>query len=526
MVFKKKEILVFCYISVGFFAFFLNYWASSRGAFPLDTFVHFDSAARILNQEYPIRDFWIIHGFFIDFLQSLFFKIFGVKWVAYILHSSIFNSVIAIFTFKIFTEIELKILPAFILTICISTLAYPISGTPFLDLHSAFFSLFALYFLIIFIKKGSYFNIFFSIIFLGFAFLSKQVPAGYFIFFVGIFILIYSFKKKNYMPIVISFFSLVFFLIILSLYIKISNTGFNNFILQVFSFPSEIARDRQTSYDLNIKNVFLNFKFIYLFLVPLTIIYFKSLTEKKSSNIINLSYFYLVVFYSLTLIYHQIYTKNQIFIFYLIPILCAFLIYFCKNSKININKKYFNIFVITLCVLITIKYHYRFVEKRKFHELVNVDLNQAVKVNFEENFFNDLKWITPHYKNPKEELNLIENFYKVIKNEKSKMIVITDYNFISGLLNKKLHSPSRTFDNISYPKLNSKLYSNYKSFFRTNILKNNIKIIYLFYPKMKDEKKLLNHIVFNYLPKNCYKSPKIESKIIKIEIKSCKYLTN
>ena len=73
MILDKNKALFFCYTFLGVFAFFLNYWTGSRGVFPIDTFVHFDSSARILNNELPIRDFWIIHGFFIDFLQAFFF---------------------------------------------------------------------------------------------------------------------------------------------------------------------------------------------------------------------------------------------------------------------------------------------------------------------------------------------------------------------------------------------------------------------------------------------------------------------
>ena len=101
-------------------------------------------------------------GFFIDFLGN-FFKFLGINWKAYIFHSSLFNLVITIFSFKIFNELELKLLPAFTLALCVSVLSYPVSGTPFLDLHSAFLSLFALYFLLIFLKKKRlYLFIFFS----------------------------------------------------------------------------------------------------------------------------------------------------------------------------------------------------------------------------------------------------------------------------------------------------------------------------------------------------------------------------
>ena len=53
-------------------SFFINFYYASIGAFPIDTFLHYDSAYRILNKEYPIRDFWVVSGFTIDFFQAFF----------------------------------------------------------------------------------------------------------------------------------------------------------------------------------------------------------------------------------------------------------------------------------------------------------------------------------------------------------------------------------------------------------------------------------------------------------------------
>ena len=51
MNFKKKIIFWSPYLFLGIFSFFINYWVGSRGVFSIDTFVHFDSAVRILKQE-------------------------------------------------------------------------------------------------------------------------------------------------------------------------------------------------------------------------------------------------------------------------------------------------------------------------------------------------------------------------------------------------------------------------------------------------------------------------------------------
>ena len=53
--------------------FFINFYYAKIGIFPIDTFLHYDAAYRILNNEYPVRDFWVVSGLTIDFLQAFFF---------------------------------------------------------------------------------------------------------------------------------------------------------------------------------------------------------------------------------------------------------------------------------------------------------------------------------------------------------------------------------------------------------------------------------------------------------------------
>ena len=38
----------------------------------LYTFFHYDVSFRILKDKYPVRDFWIVSGFIIDLMQSVF----------------------------------------------------------------------------------------------------------------------------------------------------------------------------------------------------------------------------------------------------------------------------------------------------------------------------------------------------------------------------------------------------------------------------------------------------------------------
>ena len=44
----------------------------------------------------------------------------------------------------------------------------------------------------------------------------------------------------------------------------------------------------------------------------------------------------------------------------------------------------------------------------KFHELSSTNINQAIEIDFEKDFFNGLKWITPNFEDPKKELKSLK----------------------------------------------------------------------------------------------------------------------
>ena len=53
-------------------SFFINFYYARIGVFPIDTFLHYDAAYRILTNEYPVRDFWVVSGLTVDFLEAFF----------------------------------------------------------------------------------------------------------------------------------------------------------------------------------------------------------------------------------------------------------------------------------------------------------------------------------------------------------------------------------------------------------------------------------------------------------------------
>ena len=155
---RQNEFFEFIFLFISwYFSFLLNFYVGSSGVFPVDTFIHYDNGFRILLGEHPVKDYWIVHGFIIDYIQALFLKflvIIGILTFTFL----IFQFCLVLFTFYIFKLLELETKIAFLLSVCTASLAYPVSGTPFLDLHSSYFSLFGIYFAIIAILKNkSYF---------------------------------------------------------------------------------------------------------------------------------------------------------------------------------------------------------------------------------------------------------------------------------------------------------------------------------------------------------------------------------
>ena len=78
-------------------------------------------------------------------------------------------------------------------------------------------------------------------------------------------------------------------------------------------------------------------------------------------------------------------------------------------------------------------------------------MSNSVKANNIEKKLSGLNWITPYFKDPNDEIDFIKSTLNILKEENQNIMFISQYNFFSSLLEKKLNSPSRTYDLISYP---------------------------------------------------------------------------
>ena len=377
--FLKSNIIILIFIFI--FSFFVNYYYSSLGAFPIDTFFHYDSSARILKGEFPIRDFWIVSGFIIDLLQSLFFKVFGINWFAYVFHSSIFNFLMSLIIYYYFQSLNINRLNSLFLTCCFSILAYTISGTPFVDHHAIFFLLISTILLIKVLETEKKYLWFLFILFFFLSLLTKQVPALYTMLTQGLVICAYILFEKKFFIIKYLCLNTSIIILIFILLLFYWNISLEDFYIQYIDHPRSIGSERFENFNLSLNGFFNNYKFIIL---PLIISMVLKLNKIIKKNYISKKEFYIFLIlcsFSLSAIFHQVMTKNQIYIYFLIPVLSGVLL---KDLEISNHrlKLFFSYLLLFSIFLVTTKYHLRYNENRK---LAN-PMNHKTFVNCHDNY--------------------------------------------------------------------------------------------------------------------------------------------
>jgi hypothetical protein len=255
--------------------------------------------------------------------------------------------------------------------------------------------------------------------------------------------------------------------------------------------------------NLSIGSLISHFKFI---IFPILFIILFKLKKIRYGKLKILSdeifAFILLLIFTFSLIFHQILTKNQIYIYFLIPILFSFI----EIEIDEVNHKFKQLFsfsmIIVLC-LITIKYHIRYNEERKFHELDIVNLNNSIPAEDIHNNLKGLKWINPHFNGKASlEVEILKKAQQKLNTLKNrKIMVITHYQFLESITAVKLNYPNKTFtiEGDSIPIKENKHYEFYKKFLINKIKIKNIKEIYLF-----KHENIFPEIITEYLNQNCY----------------------
>ena len=501
------------------FSLLINQYFANRGAFPIDSFLSFDAAFNIISGNHPFKDYWLITGPFVDYIQALFFLIFGINWMSYVLHASILNTLLCLFSFYYFLNIGLKNFYAFIYSLGVAILAYPSIGTPFIDHHSVIFCMLACFSvsLAILSKKNLFWIL--TPIFITFSFFSKQIPSPYFVVLFAFIISFYFFNNQNINKnILLNLFfgSLISFFLVIGVFL-VNEIPLENFLVQYILYPISLGEERIDKLNIDFKNLISQFKYIYIISIPLIVSTF-FLAKNKKKNLIKKNEFIVSLLFLgsvVILIYFQLLTKNQVLIFFLIPIAAA-----CSHAYTikYFNNKYLIYFIIAVFIFTTTKYHIRFNQNRKFIELVNADFSLAEDAIQLDGRLKGLKWITPHYiDRPLDEIHFLIDAKNILSKKSGRKIIVTDYQFFSSFLNNKFTSPNKWYDELSIPDRKNKYYDVHKNFFLSKIKKN--KISYLFFiGKNKNEMYFFEEF-FN--ENECIISNELNELLLEFDISKC-----
>ena len=171
-----------------------------------------------------------------------------------------------------------------------------------------------------------------------------------------------------------------------------------------------------------------------------------------------------------------------------------------KKAKLK-YKNYISIFLMLIITLITMKYHIRYNEDRKFHELENVNFNISIDAKKIDKTLKGLLWVNPYFKGEvSKEIELLKDAIDQLENSKSELMVITNYLFLDSITEKKLNYPNRTFtyDGASMPIKKNRFENDYKKFLLKKIKKQNIKEVYFF-----KHEKIPNNVITDNFAKKC-----------------------
>ena len=220
-------------------------------------------------------------------------------------------------------------------------------------------------------------------------------------------------------------------------------------------------------------------------------------------------------------IFHQLMTINGLFIFFVIPVFCGF-----SHTFLNKKIKYKNYLINSLIILSfvsTIHYQNKYISKRDTLFLRNVDLNKAVDASKIHKSLEGLNWITINYPiNPELEISKLNEIIETIKKDERKKMNVTDYQFITVILNIQDFAASRFWwRHHGYPDTKNEYFYIWKKFLIEKIKKNKIEVIYTIKPLIGE-----SDILENVLDENCY-SKSYLSKGLEIQIlRNCTSLLN
>ena len=232
----------------------------------------FDGAWRVISGQVPFKDFLLPCGLVPIYLQAGFFKIFGISWLAYCIHSSIFNGIFAAIVFSILRMAGCGHLMAALYAVLSALTFYPPFGTPYMEQHAFFFILLFVYVLFLAERSTSEFRsnfyLFVAPIILLTAFMSKQNPTIYAAILLPPFVLLMWKRVPRYFGAGLVFAPAVYFLV----YNLFDHELFNTYF---WNLPGQLGGERLLSLCslkgfLHVANSAFAF---HLYAVPIVLVY-------------------------------------------------------------------------------------------------------------------------------------------------------------------------------------------------------------------------------------------------------------
>lgn len=515
-----KVIILFNFLITTSFSFVVNLYFGFSGIHPLDDFLNFNCGYRILSGDIPYQSYYSITGSFLCILQAYFYEYFGINWLSFVAHASIFNLVLSVVLFFFLKKFKTPNYIILLLCFSISMLGYPNNGVPGVDHHSWIMSIcsFLMFYAGMYFKEYKF--IILSVILLFFAFLTKQVPAAYFLLLIFSIYIFFFIKDKKFYFFYTIILTVCFCIFILLLFFYLNSIDLKIFINQHFLLAIKLGASRFE----NVNFAFLREKissiyFVIFLIFPLMINFYFFYKKNKNffiKEIVTLDFYICFGLIFICFIY-ELHTNNSAMTFLMLPVIIFFIFKIENNliftKKFNLNYIYF--FLILLCLFKLIQYKpiYFFISlplviylnklkknslkiknflfiylifstiyyfdtsivSRKYKDLDNKHeqiIFKGDKINYR---FDNLKWNTSYKLSEAVETEYIFNLKKLLKKINRRFILISDYQIFNILLEYKDYSPVKYWHtNVSYPGKNSEYRKEFEIFFKNKILENYI----------------------------------------------------
>ncbi|PKA16257.1 ArnT family glycosyltransferase [Leptospira haakeii] len=521
--------------SILIFGFFYNLYFALIGFQPLDGSIVFDGGWRILNGQIPFKDFSAPAGTTPSLIQAFLFSIFGVNWISYLIHSSLFNGLLGAISYIWFRKEGGNVLLSTLLAFLSVILFYPPVGFPFIETHSFFFSVLALFLTSLAVQNVRliYIVAIFVSFFLGF--LSKQIPAALLIF--GIPVLMIRLQRKDIKKFllysIVTIIGISLFVLLINLIFGIDwreeffylfqitlGTGQDRFSgIQALSQPNGSASIGSLLFILKFLFDYIlifdpskySVKLFYLLIISLCVILYttwkvrneqnEQINRKKYLSQILLGglFFFSAVFYSTV-------SKNQpqigfIQFFFFFAFICL--------ANTNTTKYPFYFIFLILAFLIAREFHTNVNRTRMANDMMYEHSETKISLGYF-----DLKWKLPAIYEKKISYSDYNSFLNFSQKNPDNILYLGDMTILLGLSGKQSFFPALWFHtDLTIP---SDKFKEHHEIFQSriieNILKHKIKYI-VFEGEMENFSEMCNLKVLDRLETFISKNEKERFKI-------------